>query len=145
LIFGSMRVGHSAILFMESPSCDPCLFLALYGFGVASFFIRRLYFGAPCILGLTHFSSEVFRFELLAFLGLHLFSSKVFRFEPRAFWGCLFFHQRSFILSPMHFGVASSFIRGLSICASCVLGLPLFSSEVFRSSPMHFGVASFFI
>jgi hypothetical protein len=59
------------------------------------------------------------------------------------FWGCLFFHRRSFVLSLLRSSVASFFIGALSFCAPCVLGLPLFSSEVFRFEPLRFGIASF--
>jgi hypothetical protein len=43
------------------------LFLSLLRFRVAYFFIRGLYFWAPCIIGLLLFSSEVFIFDLFVF------------------------------------------------------------------------------
>jgi hypothetical protein len=72
------------------------------------------------------FSSEVFLLSLLHF-GVASFFIEGLSFKPLAFWGCLFFHRRYFFL------------------AHCVLGLPLFSSEVFLLSPLRFVVASFFI
>jgi hypothetical protein len=63
----------------------------------------------------------------------------------------------------MHFGAASFFVGGLCFRATCILGLPLFLSEVsviephmfwvclffhwrsLLSSPLCFGVASFFV
>jgi hypothetical protein len=53
-----------------------------------------------------------------------LFHRRAF-FLALAFWGYLFFHQR-FFLSPLHFGIASFFIGGLSFLAPCILGLPFF-------------------
>jgi hypothetical protein len=47
-------------------------------------------------------------------------------------------------LRPLHFGIASFFIEGLLFCAHCILGSPLFSSEVFCFEPLVFWGCLFF-
>jgi hypothetical protein len=88
------------------------------------FFHRGSFFWAPCVLGLHLFLSEVFLLSPLHFKVASFFIGGL-SFEPLVFYVCFFFYQRSFFW------------------ATCVLGLPLFSSDVFLLSPLHFRVASF--
>jgi hypothetical protein len=107
---------------------------------VASFFYRMSFFWASCFLRLPLFLSKVFLLSPLHFRGcllfhqrsffwtlhaleLPLFSSEVFLasffYRRSFFWapsvlGLPLFSPEVFLLSPLHFGVTSFFIGGLS-------------------------------
>jgi hypothetical protein len=127
-------------------------------FGADSFFLGGLWFKplvvwgclvfhwryliwAPCVLGLLHFSCEVFWFEPLVFWGCSFFIRGLW-YEPLVIWGCLFFHRRSFDFSPLHFALPPFHQMSL-ILAHCILGVPLFHRMSFDLNPVHFGVAAF--
>jgi hypothetical protein len=89
---------------------------------------------------------------LYGFVGGPLFLTEVFikplHFKVATFFieGLfyhLFFSSKVFLTMPLHFRIASFFIRGLFNRAPCILGLPLFSSEVVLTSPLRFWVPLF--